>query len=179
MYLMARKIKCLGVKMVLSGEGADEMFGGQRENTRRAAWAESIDVFTVRSLAISVTVFHFAGYLYFHKCPSPEEFQKETVRKLKGLHKWDCLRANKSTAAWGVEARVPFLDREFLDYCMAEIAPKDKMCGRAAVPQGRIEKWCVREAFKGYLPESILWRQKEQFRYAEQQHTRVTSSCDP
>lgn len=128
MYLMARKIKCLGVKMVLSGEGADEMFG---------------------------------GYLYFHKCPSAAEFQKETVRKLKGLFKFDCLRANKSTAAWGVEARVPFLDREFLDYCMSEIAPKDKLCGRAA--GGRIEKWCLREAFKGYLPEEILWRQKEQF----------------
>lgn len=128
MYLMSRKIKCLGVKMVLSGEGSDEMFG---------------------------------GYLYFHKCPNKEEFQKETVRKLKGLYKFDCLRANKSTAAWGVEARVPFLDKEFLDYVMTEINPQDKMCGRNG--SDRIEKWCLREAFKGYLPDNVLWRQKEQF----------------
>jgi asparagine synthase (glutamine-hydrolysing) len=128
MYLMARKIKCLGVKMVLSGEGSDEMFG---------------------------------GYLYFHKCPDRVELHKELVRKLKGLYKFDCLRANKATAAWGVEARVPFLDREFLDYVMNDINPQDKLCGRAV--GGRIEKHILREAFKGYLPESILWRQKEQF----------------
>lgn len=128
MYLMSRCIKAMGVKMVLSGEGADEVFG---------------------------------GYLYFHKCPSKEEMQKELVRKVKGLYKFDCLRANKSTAAWGVEARVPFLDREFLDYCLDEINPEDKLCG--LLKDGRIEKWMLREAFKGYLPDEVLWRQKEQF----------------
>jgi len=127
MYLMARKIKSFGVKMVLSGEGADEMFG---------------------------------GYLYFHKCPDDKEFQKESVQKVKGLYKFDCLRANKSLAAWGVEGRVPFLDKEFLDYAMS-ISPKDKMCGKNG--GGRIEKHILREAFKGYIPEEILWRQKEQF----------------
>ena len=95
--------------------------------------------------------------------PNAGELQTETVRKLKGLHKFDNLRANKSTAAWGVEARVPFLDREFLDYAMGEVNPEDKLCGANANPQGRIEKWCVREAFRGYLPDEILWRQKEQF----------------
>jgi len=128
MYLMSRKIKATGVKMVLSGEGSDEIFG---------------------------------GYLYFHKCPNRQELQKELVRKLKTLYKFDCLRANKATAAWGVEARVPFLDREFLDFAMNEIDPADKLCGRAT--GGRIEKYIVRKAFEGYLPDSILWRQKEQF----------------
>ena len=129
MYLMSRKIKCLGVKMVLSGEGSDEMFG---------------------------------GYLYFHKCPSREEMQKELVRKLRSLHKFDCLRANKATAAWGVEARVPFLDREFLDHVMNDVDPTDKMCGRMG--GGRIEKHVLRKAFEGYLPDTILMRQKEQVR---------------
>ena len=124
MYLMARRIKAMGIKMVLSGEGADEIFG---------------------------------GYLYFHKAPSAREFHEETVRKLEALHLFDCLRANKSMAAWGIEARVPFLDREFLDVAMA-IDPAAKM-----VTDGRMEKQILREAFDGYLPERILWRQKEQF----------------
>ncbi len=124
MFLMARKIKSMGIKMVLSGEGADEVFG---------------------------------GYLYFHKAPDADEFHQETVRKLERLHQFDCLRANKSMAAWGVEARVPFLDREFLDVAMS-INPSAKMCGN-----GKIEKHILREAFEGYLPEEILWRQKEQF----------------
>jgi asparagine synthase (glutamine-hydrolysing) len=127
MYLMARKIKSMGVKMVLSGEGADEMFG---------------------------------GYLYFHKCPSEEEFQKETVNKVKGLYKFDCLRANKSLAAFGVEGRVPFLDKEFLDYSM-RLNTKAKMCGKGG--GSRIEKHILRAAFEGYLPKEVLWRQKEQF----------------
>ncbi len=124
MYLMARVIKSMGVKMVLSGEGADELFG---------------------------------GYLYFHKAPSAEEFHKETVRKLKKLHMYDCLRANKSLAAWGIEGRVPFLDKEFMDVAM-RINPQDKMINRE-----RMEKWVVRKAFESYLPESVAWRQKEQF----------------
>lgn len=124
MYLLARVIKSMGIKMVLSGEGADEVFG---------------------------------GYLYFHKAPSAEEFHKETVRKLSRLHLYDCLRANKSLAAWGVEGRVPFLDKEFLDIAM-RFNPSEKM-----VKDGRIEKWCIRKAFEEYLPESIAWRQKEQF----------------
>ncbi|TQV85412.1 asparagine synthase B [Aliikangiella coralliicola] len=124
MFLMARKIKSMGIKMVLSGEGADEIFG---------------------------------GYLYFHKAPNAKEFHEETVRKLERLHQFDCLRANKSMAAWGVEARVPFLDRKFLDAAMS-ISPEAKMCGG-----GKIEKHILREAFEGYLPEEILWRQKEQF----------------
>lgn len=128
MYLMSRKIKALGIKMVLSGEGADEIFG---------------------------------GYLYFHKAPSKEDMQGELSRKVKGLYKFDCLRANKSTCAWGVEARVPFLDKEFMGYALDNIDPADKMCG---VNGGaRIEKHILREAFKGYLPDEILWRQKEQF----------------
>ena len=124
MYLMMRRIKAMGIKMVLSGEGADEVFG---------------------------------GYLYFHKAPGAREFHEETIRKLDLLHKYDCLRANKSTAAWGVEIRVPFLDREFLDVAMA-FDPREKMAG-----QGRMEKYPLRKAFEGYLPEEILWRQKEQF----------------
>ena len=125
MYLMARKIKAMGIKMVLSGEGADEVFG---------------------------------GYLYFHKAPDAREFHEETVRKLAMLHKYDCLRANKSTAAWGLEARVPFLDKEFLETAM-NINPQEKMC----VPGVRMEKWMLRKAFEGYLPDEVLWRQKEQF----------------
>lgn len=124
MYLLARVIKSMGVKMVLSGEGADEIFG---------------------------------GYLYFHKAPNAEEFHKETVRKLSKLHQYDCLRANKSLAAWGVEGRVPFLDKEFMDIAM-RLNPSDKMAGK-----GKIEKWVLRKAFEEYLPESITWRQKEQF----------------
>ena len=124
MYLIARAIKSLGIKMVLSGEGADELFG---------------------------------GYLYFHKAPNAKEFHEETVRKLDKLHQYDCLRANKSLAAWGIEGRVPFLDKEFIDVAM-NINPEDKM-----IKNGRIEKWVLREAFKDYLPESVLWRRKEQF----------------
>lgn len=124
MYLLARVIKSMGIKMVLSGEGADEIFG---------------------------------GYLYFHKAPNPEEFHIETVRKLGKLHLYDCLRANKSLAAWGIEGRVPFLDKEFLDVAM-RLNPKDKMAA-----DGKIEKWILRKAFEDYLPEEILWRQKEQF----------------
>ena len=124
MYLMARVIKSMGIKMVLSGEGADEIFG---------------------------------GYLYFHKAPNAEEFHNETVRKLSKLHLYDCLRANKSLAAWGVEGRVPFLDKDFIDIAM-NINPKDKM-----ITEDRMEKWVLREAFKDYLPKEIAWRQKEQF----------------
>ena len=124
MYLLARVIKSMGIKMVLSGEGADEIFG---------------------------------GYLYFHKAPSPEEFHKETVRKLSKLYQYDCLRANKSLAAWGVEGRVPFLDKEFLDIAMT-IDPSYKMC-----PGKTIEKKVVRDAFTDMLPEEVAWRQKEQF----------------
>ena len=124
MYLLARVIKSMGIKMVLSGEGADEIFG---------------------------------GYLYFHKAPTPEEFHKETVRKLSKLHLYDCLRANKSLSAWGVEGRVPFLDKEFLDVAMT-LAPSYKMC-----PGKEIEKKVVRDAFSDMLPEEIAWRQKEQF----------------
>ena len=124
MYLMARVIKSMGVKMVLSGEGADELFG---------------------------------GYLYFHKAPNAEEFHKETVRKLEKLHMYDCLRANKSLAAWGIEGRVPFLDKEFMDVAM-RINPQDKM-----INGERMEKWVLRKAFESYLPESVAWRQKEQF----------------
>ncbi len=124
MYLMARVIKSMGVKMVLSGEGADEIFG---------------------------------GYLYFHKAPDPEAFHEETVRKLSKLHLYDCLRANKSLAAWGVEGRVPFLDKEFLDVAM-RLNPRDKM-----ISKERIEKWILRKAFEDYLPATVAWRQKEQF----------------
>ena len=124
MYLLARRIKAIGVKMVLSGEGADELFG---------------------------------GYLYFHKAPTAQAFHEETVRKLDALHSYDCLRANKAMMAWGVEARVPFLDLAFIDTAMAFDA-RHKMAG-----PGRIEKAVLREAFAGALPEAILWRQKEQF----------------
>ncbi|TDI69774.1 MAG: asparagine synthase B [Bacteroidetes bacterium] len=132
MYLMARAIKAMGIKMVLSGEGADEIFG---------------------------------GYLYFHKAPNAEEFHKETVRKLDKLHQYDCLRANKSLAAWGIEGRVPFLDKEFLDVAM-RINPKDKMIlGDSLDLHSRqaMEKWVLRKAFEDILPESVIWRQKEQF----------------
>ena len=124
MYLMARVIKSMGIKMVLSGEGADELFG---------------------------------GYLYFHKAPSAQEFHEETVRKLDKLHMYDCLRANKSLAAWGIEGRVPFLDKEFMDVAM-RINPQDKM-----INGERMEKWVVRKAFEDMIPESVAWRQKEQF----------------
>ncbi|HLP94346.1 MAG TPA: asparagine synthase B [Saprospiraceae bacterium] len=124
MYLMARVIKSMGIKMVLSGEGSDELFG---------------------------------GYLYFHKAPNAQAFHEETVRKLGKLHLYDCLRANKSLAAWGVEGRVPFLDKEFMDVAM-RLNPEDKRPGN-----GRIEKWILRKAFEDVLPPEIAWRQKEQF----------------
>jgi len=124
MFLMARAIKALGIKMVLSGEGADELLG---------------------------------GYLYFHKAPNAKEFHEETVRKLEKLHQYDCLRANKSLAAWGIEGRVPFLDKEFIEVAM-RINPKDKM-----ISDDRMEKWVLRKAFENYLPKSVTWRQKEQF----------------
>lgn len=128
MYLLSRKIKAMGVKMVLSGEGADEIFG---------------------------------GYLYFHSAPSKEAFHEETVERVKNLHTSDCLRANKSTMAWGLEARVPFLDKEFLDVAL-NIDPAEKVC-----KANRIEKYILRKAFdtssNPYLPSDILWRQKEQF----------------
>lgn len=124
MYLLARVIKSMGIKMVLTGEGADEIFG---------------------------------GYLYFHKAPNAEEFHKETLRKISKLNLYDCLRANKSLAAWGVEGRVPFLDKEFMDVAM-RLNPVDKMAGK-----GKMEKYVVRKAFEDILPESVAWRQKEQF----------------
>lgn len=124
MYLMARVIKSMGIKMVLSGEGADEIFG---------------------------------GYLYFHKAPNARAFHEETVRKLGKLHLYDCLRANKSLAAWGIEGRVPFLDKEFMDVAM-RLNPEDKMA-----KDGMIEKAVLRKAFEGFLPHSVAWRQKEQF----------------
>ena len=124
MYLLARRIKAMGIKMVLTGEGSDEIFG---------------------------------GYLYFHKAPNAREFHAETIRKLDALYKFDCLRANKSMAAWGVESRVPFLDREFLDVAMRFDAT-EKM-----ITPEKMEKHVLRQAFTGYLPDEILWRQKEQF----------------
>ncbi|MBB4758875.1 asparagine synthase B [Xanthomonas arboricola] len=129
MFLLARRIKAMGVKMVLSGEGSDEIFG---------------------------------GYLYFHKAPNAREFHEELVRKLDALNNYDCLRANKSMMAWGVEPRVPFLDREFLDVAMRMDA-SFKMIDKTSSGATRMEKGVLREAFAGYLPESILWRQKEQF----------------
>jgi len=128
MYLLMRKIRAMGIKMVLSGEGADEIFG---------------------------------GYLYFHKAPNGQELHDETVRKLQKLHLYDCARANKASAAWGVEARVPYLDREFLDVAMS-LAPDVKV-PRNADYKKPIEKWPLRKAFEGYLPDEVLWRQKEQF----------------
>lgn len=129
MFLMARRIKAMGIKVVLSGEGSDEIFG---------------------------------GYLYFHKAPSSQDFHRELVRKVKALSKYDCLRANKSTAAWGVETRVPFLDRQFLDVVMG-IDAKYKMING----NQNMEKYILRKAFddsdKPYLPKEVLWRQKEQF----------------
>ena len=124
MYLLARVIKSMGIKMVLSGEGSDELFG---------------------------------GYLYFHKAPDAKSFHEETVRKLSKLHLYDCLRANKSLAAWGIEGRVPFLDKEFMDVAM-RLNPEDKMA-----KDGKMEKWILRKAFEDYLPMDIAWRQKEQF----------------
>ena len=124
MFLMARAIKSMGIKMVLSGEGSDEIFG---------------------------------GYLYFHKAPNDKEFHEETVRKLDKLHQYDCLRANKALASWGIEGRVPFLDKEFMDVAMS-ISPKDKM-----ITEERMEKWVLRKAFEDLLPKEVTWRQKEQF----------------
>ena len=129
MFLLARRIKAMGVKMVLSGEGSDEVFG---------------------------------GYLYFHKAPNAREFHEELIRKLDALNNFDCLRANKSMMAWGVEPRVPFLDREFLDVAMRMDASHKMVRKGSAGPQ-RMEKGVLRHAFDGYLPEQILWRQKEQF----------------
>jgi asparagine synthase (glutamine-hydrolysing) len=132
MFLLARAIKAMGIKMVLSGEGADEIFG---------------------------------GYLYFHKAPTAEDFHNENVRKLDKLHMYDCLRANKSLASWGIEGRVPFMDKEFMDVAM-RLNPKDKMIiagqGNPKAKQA-MEKWVLREAFADMLPESVAWRQKEQF----------------
>jgi len=137
LYLLSRKIKALGFKMVLSGEGADEMF---------------------------------AGYLYFHKAPSAQALHEECVRKTSRLHQWDVLRANKATAAWGIEARVPFLDRALVDFSMGECAPEAKTIDLKAKPDGahpKLEKFLLRSAFddpaQPYLPAEVLWRQKEQF----------------
>ena len=132
MFLLARAIKAMGIKMVLSGEGADEIFG---------------------------------GYLYFHKAPSAKDFHEENVRKLDKLHMYDCLRANKSLASWGIEGRVPFLDKEFMDVAM-RLNPKDKMiiAGQSSPKDKQaMEKWVLREAFGDMLPEAVAWRQKEQF----------------
>ena len=129
MYLLARVIKSMGIKMVLSGEGSDELFG---------------------------------GYLYFHKAPNAQEFHEELVRKMSKLHLYDCLRANKSLSAWGVEGRVPFLDKDFIDIAMG-LNPKDKMNIKLPNGKQRIEKWIVRKAFEDILPPDVCWRQKEQF----------------
>ncbi len=129
MYLLARVIKSMGIKMVLSGEGSDELFG---------------------------------GYLYFHKAPNAQEFHEELVRKMSKLHLYDCLRANKSLMAWGVEGRVPFLDKDFIDIAMG-LNPSDKMNIKLPDGKQRIEKWILRKAFEEMLPAEIVWRQKEQF----------------
>lgn len=129
MYLLARVIKSMGIKMVLSGEGSDELFG---------------------------------GYLYFHKAPNAQEFHEELVRKMSKLHLYDCLRANKSLMAWGVEGRVPFLDKDFIDIAM-NLNPSDKMNIKLPDGKQRMEKWVLRKAFEDLLPENICWRQKEQF----------------
>ncbi len=129
MYLLARVIKSMGIKMVLSGEGSDELFG---------------------------------GYLYFHKAPDAREFHEELVRKISKLHLYDCLRANKSLMAWGVEGRVPFLDKDFIDIAM-NLNPTDKMNIKLPDGKQRIEKWILRKAFEDMLPADICWRQKEQF----------------
>ncbi len=129
MYLLARVIKSMGIKMVLSGEGSDELFG---------------------------------GYLYFHKAPNAQEFHEELVRKMSKLHLYDCLRANKSLMAWGVEGRVPFLDKDFIDIAM-RLNPSDKMSVKLPDGKQRIEKWILRKAFEEMLPAEIVWRQKEQF----------------
>ena len=129
MYLLARVIKSMGIKMVLSGEGSDELFG---------------------------------GYLYFHKAPNAQEFHEELVRKMSKLHLYDCLRANKSLMAWGVEGRVPFLDKDFIDIAMG-LNPTDKMNIKLSDGKQRMEKWILRKTFEDLLPESICWRQKEQF----------------
>ena len=129
MYLLARVIKSMGIKMVLSGEGSDELFG---------------------------------GYLYFHKAPNAKEFHEELVRKMSKLHLYDCLRANKSLMAWGVEGRVPFLDKDFIDIAMS-LNPTDKMNIKMPDGKQRMEKWILRKAFEDMLPEGICWRQKEQF----------------
>ncbi|MFA6891886.1 MAG: asparagine synthase B [Sphaerochaetaceae bacterium] len=129
MFLLARVIKSMGIKMVLSGEGSDELFG---------------------------------GYLYFHKAPNEREFHEETVRKMEKLHLYDLLRANKALASWGVEGRVPFLDKEFIDIAM-NLPPRVKMSVRMPDGTQRIEKWVVRKAFEDMLPKEIVWRQKEQF----------------
>ncbi|MBP5439010.1 MAG: asparagine synthase B, partial [Treponema sp.] len=129
MYLLARVIKSMGIKMVLSGEGSDELFG---------------------------------GYLYFHKAPNACEFHEELVRKMSKLHLYDCLRANKSLMAWGVEGRVPFLDKDFIDIAM-NLNPSDKMNIKLADGKQRMEKWILRKAFEDLLPQDICWRQKEQF----------------
>ncbi len=129
MYLLARVIKSMGIKMVLSGEGSDELFG---------------------------------GYLYFHKAPNAKEFHEELVRKISKLHLYDCLRANKSLSAWGVEGRVPFLDKDFIDIAM-RLNPMDKMNIKLDNGKQRIEKWIIRKAFEDILPADVCWRQKEQF----------------